>query len=124
MAKARRDVNGVYEELFCDCIEIPMKLVIDVTDEPDELKEEVAELLRKLVSEDEGERALAQEDLIMAFIAETPAACTMSYLTESAEAIEHLADIGALSAIPSDKIMTLASEARFMAERKAKKVKK
>lgn len=124
MAKARRDVNGVNEEIFCDCIEIPMKLVIDVTDEPDELKEEVAELLRKLVSEDEHERALAQEDLLMAFIAETPAACTMSYLTESAEAIENLADIGALSAVPSDKICGSAAEARYMAEWKTRKAKK
>ena len=124
MATAKMDAKGVYEPLFCDRIEIPMKLVIDVTDNPSGLKEETAELLRRCLSPDEGVSGLALEDLVMAFIAESPASCTMSYGTDSAEAIENLRELGALDAEPSDEISNAAAEARYTAdvlERKAKR---
>lgn len=105
------------EDIFCDRIEIPLRLVIDVTDNPDGLKEETKALLRKLLSQDKNARALAQEDLLMAFIADTPAACTMSYGTDSAEAIENLRDLHALSAEPAAAITAAAAEARYLEAR-------
>lgn len=123
MATIKIDANGVHEPIFCDRIEIPMKLVIDVTDNPAGLKEETAELLRKLVSEDETEQAMAQEDLVMAFIAETPAACTMSYGTDSAEAIENLQELHALDAEPDDDITDLAAAGRYAEECRRRKAK-
>jgi hypothetical protein len=111
----------VHEPIFCDRIEIPMKLVIDVTDEPEGLTEETAELLRKLVSEDETERAMAQEDFVMAFIMQTPAACTMSCSGDSAEALENLQRIHALDAEPDDEITDLAAEGHYAEERKRRK---
>lgn len=117
MATIKVDADGVHEQIFCDRIEIPMKLVIDVTDNPDGLKEETAELLRKLVSENETERAMAQEDLLMAFIMRTPAACTMSCGGDSAQALENLEEIGALDAEPHDDITALAAEGHYAEER-------
>lgn len=112
MATIKVGEDGVDKPIFCDRIEIPMKLVIDVTDNPDGLKEETAEFLRKLVSEDETERAMAQEDLLMAFIAESPAAYTMSYGTDSAEAIQNLIELNAL-----------AAEGHYAEERKRRKAR-
>lgn len=103
--------------IFRDRIELPMKLVVDVTGRPDELKAGVEDTLRRLLSDDEGERALAQEDFLMAFIMDTPAACTMTCGGDSAAAIENLRELGCLSAEVDDAISMGAAEAR-MAGRK------
>ncbi len=105
------------EKIFRDRIEIPLKLVIDVTDEPEGLTEATKAVLRRLVSENEGERALAEEDMLMAFIADSPGACTMTYGADSDDALDNLQEVGALSCEPHPQITNDAAEARMAAER-------
>lgn len=105
------------EAIFRDRIEIPVKLVIDVTDEPDGLSEGTKQVLRRLVADDPGERALALEDLAMAFMADSPAACTMTYGSDSAEAVQELAELGALDMEVDGEIGMMAAEARREANR-------
>ena len=105
------------EKIFRDRIEIPLRLVIDVTDEPEGLTEATKAVLRRLVSENEGERVLAEEDMLMAFIADSPGACTMTYGADSDDALDNLQEIGALSCEPHPQITNDAAEARMAAER-------
>jgi hypothetical protein len=108
-----RDRTMETDVIFRDRIELPMTLVIDVTGEPEELKESVKATLRRLFSEDEHVRNLAREDMLMAFIMETPAACTMSCGGDSAEAIKQLAELQCLSAEVDDDLSMGAAEARM-----------
>ncbi|MEI8164764.1 MAG: hypothetical protein WCG26_00230 [Chloroflexales bacterium] len=116
MATYKKDKNGVYERIVCDRIEISIKIVIDVTDEPEGLSDQTANLLRRLVSKHVDERALAQEDLAFAFIQASPADCTGTCLQESCEALDELHELGALSAEVYPEISNEAAEARLNAD--------
>lgn len=114
MAKARVDADGTHEILFCDPVEIMVRLKIDVTDEPDDLKESTAEFLRKLVSEDETVRAVATEDLVwaLAMRCESVGGC-MSCDGETLDALDNCGEIGAVELLADEDTLHLATEHHY-----------
>ena len=125
MAKARVGEDGVYERLFCDPVEITLRLKIDVTDEPDDLKEETAEFLRKLVSEDETVRAVTTEDLVWALAMRCDAVhgC-MSCDGETLDALDNCGEIGAVELLADEDTLALATEYHYEQDCKKRRAAK
>ena len=125
MAKARVDADGTHEILFCDPVEITVRLKIDVTDEPDDLKEEAAEFLRKLVSDDETVRAVAAEDLVWALSMRCDAVhgC-MSCDGETLDALDNCGEIGAVELLPDEDTLALATEHHYAEDCRKRKAAK
>ncbi|MFH1744501.1 MAG: hypothetical protein ABIH23_36315 [bacterium] len=125
MAKARVGEDGVYERLFCDPVEITLRLKIDVSDEPDDLKEETAEFLRKLVSEDETVRAVATEDIVWALAMRCDAVhgC-MSCDSETLDALDNCGEIGAVDLLADEDTLALATEYHYAEDCRKRKAAK
>jgi hypothetical protein len=102
------------EEIYRDRIEIPMRIVIDVTDQPEDLAEATKAFLRRLVSADEGDRALAMEDIVWAIIGRADCLGPSSWGQEADDAINDLHGLQALSAEPGEGIMCAAATERML----------
>ena len=124
MAKTRVDADGTNEQIFCDPIEITLRLKIDVTDEPEDLTEGAADFLRRLVSEDPEEQAVAEEDLVwaLAMSCDVVSGC-MSCDSETADALEICGVIGAVELLADSETIRVATNWRHEQDYKKRKGK-
>ena len=123
MAKTRVDADGTDERIFCDPIEIIVRMKIDVSDEPEELTEKSAAFLRRLISEDETEQAVATEDIVhaLAMRCDIIGGCD-SCDGETLDALDNLCEICAVDFLPDEETYALATEHHYAEDCRKRKL--